>query len=49
MAKCIKEDSIAYLRRWIELLDDFNFVMPLLIDMKKADSMIINNIEEHKK
>lgn len=44
--KCIKEDSCAYLKNWLESLrEDASFIKTVLIDVRKAASMLCQCID----
>lgn len=46
MAKHIKEDSAAYLKNWLAALHETpKFIKTVLYDVKKASSMIIENVD----
>ena len=47
MQKCIKEDSIPYLKSWLDSLkEDPQFIKTVLQDVKKASSMINQHIDK---
>ena len=47
MQKCIKEDSIPYLKNWLDSLkEDPSFIKSVLQDVKKASSMINQHIDK---
>ena len=47
MEKCIKEDSIPYLKNWLDSLkQDPSFIKSVLLDVKKASSMINQHIDK---
>ena len=47
MQKCIKEDSIPYLKNWLDSLkQDPSFIKSVLQDVKKASSMINQHIDK---
>lgn len=49
MIKNVKEDSVAYLKSWLESLkEDPKFLKTILADVKKASHMIIRHCEEVK-
>lgn len=46
MDKCVKEDSIPYLKNWLNSLkEDPAYIKTVLVDVKKASSMITQRIE----